>query len=202
MYRILIDQDSVLYDLSTPWYAQHNRDFPEHNLKAEDVYCWDTSQICRDNKCAANIYSYFDNPETWINGSIIENSREITENWQRDLNVDLGIITTAANAMSMPLKVQWLKDNVPHIKNLCIVNGHIKHWVRGDILIDDAAHNLTEFDGIGILFSQEWNKGVNTLRANNWIHVDYLVRRSIQLLNEGLKHKAVELYLHAEQTNI
>jgi 5'(3')-deoxyribonucleotidase len=202
MYRIIIDQDSVLYDLSTPWYAQHNRDFPEHNLKVEDVYCWDTQQICNDNGCSANIYSYFDNPETWTDGSIIENSREITENWQKDLDVELGVMTTAANALSMPLKVQWLKANVPHIKNLCIVNGHIKHWIQGDILIDDYHKNLTEWQGIGILFSQEWNKDVDRLRANNWTHVDYLVRRSIQLLDEGLSHKAVELYLRSEQENI
>lgn len=201
-YRILIDQDSVLYDLSSPWYGAHNKDYPDHHLKAEDITGWNTQQVCDDNNCTANIYSYFDNPDIWSNGDVLGNSNEITREWLDTYkDIELGILTTAANAMSMPHKIAWLQKHFPHIKNIMVVyKAHIKHWVSGDILIDDGLHNVENFTGIRILYGQPWNNngGEKYLRVdgNNdhekWLRVDMLVRRAILLLDNGYNHRTVE----------
>lgn len=207
MYRIWIDMDSVIYDLSSPWYAQHNRDFPNHVLTVEDVTEWDTAQACRRANCDANIYSYFNNAETWSEGAILGGSHLITKLWQHDYpDINLGILTTAANGMSMPLKIEWLREHFPHIKDHIIVNGHLKHLIYGEILIDDATHNVQDFKGIGILYAQPWNKSAhdNFIVANGrndvekWLEVDRLVRRAIQLLDDGYKIDTVKEIMRAQ----
>jgi 5'-nucleotidase len=204
MYRILIDQDSVLYDLSTVWYGEHNKEFPNHHLKAEDITGWNTQQVCDDNNCAANIYSYFNNPDVWSKGGILGRSNFVTYQWTHQLPVELGIVTTAANAMSTTHKVEWLQENFPHIPNIMIiVKAHIKHWVNGDILIDDGIHNVEKFTGIRILYGQPWNESAGDTYVTatgdtdeeKWINVDKMVRRAILLLDNGYSHATIEAIL-------
>ena len=208
-YRILIDKDSVVYDLSTPWYAAHNRDWPDHELCVEHVDDWDTAAQCRKAGCNADVYSYFHEPSVWSDGPILGKSDEITREWKQDFgsSVDIGFLTTAANPMAAQYSWEWLKKYFPHITNIMIVNTHIKHWVNADILIDDGIHNLTNFDGIAILYSQYWNvkahdqfivaKG-NT-DTEKWIEVNRLVRKAIMLLEAGFTHSVVNIILRSEK---
>jgi len=194
-YRIFTDQDSVIYNLSEIWYGLHNIDYPNHNLRVEDVNGWDTAEVCKRVGCIADIYSYFDNPKVWTDGTVICGADYYTKKWYNENIADLGILTTAANGMSMPHKMKWLKDNFPYIKDIIMVNGHIKHLIRGDILIDDAIHNLEKWEGIAILFDQPWNQEHNGLRAKSWYEVDILVRDAIELLDDNYTHKEIEVIL-------
>lgn len=199
-FRIWIDQDSVLYNLHDPWLRQHNEEYPDHKLTKEDHIGWDASKACKDNNCEADIYKYFNYPETWIEGSIVKDANHIVYDWYKDKIADLGIISTAANAMSIPYKIEWLEHNFPYIKDILISHkSHLKHLLYGDILIDDGIHNLEQWQGIGILYTQPWNKNENRLRADNWQEVDRLVKKAIQLLDMGYKHKSVESGLHIIQ---
>lgn len=195
--RIWIDQDSTIYDLSTPWYVAHNKDYPEHNLKVEDVNGWDTAEVCKRNNCPADIYSYFTLPEIWSDGKVIENATKIINGWHNYDISDLGIITTETNAMSIPYKVEWLLHNFPYIKDIMInYKTHVKHLLRGDILIDDGIHNLTKWQGVAILYTQPWNEANTDLpRANNWHEVDIMVRDAIELLDRDFKHDFVQTVL-------
>lgn len=198
--RIWIDQDSTIYDLSSVWYAAHNKDYPDHVLRIEDVDGWDTSEICKRANCPADIYSYFNLPEVWSDGKVIDGATKIINMWHNYNLADLGIITTASNAMSMPHKVEWLLKHFPYIKDIMVnYKSHIKHLLRGDILIDDGVHNLVHFEGIGILYNQPWNQGDNGLvRAEDWDHVDWLVRRAMVMLDQGFAHKEIESILYLE----
>lgn len=204
--RIWIDQDSTIYDLSGVWYARHNKDYPEHQLKIEDVDGWDTAAVCKRNNCPADIYSYFNHTEVWSDGKVIDGAKHVIDAWHKYDIADLGIITTAANTLSMPYKVEWLEKEFPYIKDIMVnYKTHVKHLLRGDILIDDGIHNLTKWEGIGILFSQPWNQGDNGLvradgktDAEKWYHVDWLVRRSLSLLDQGFAHKEIESILYLE----
>lgn len=199
--RILVDQDSVLYDLSTPWYDLHNQDYGHiHTITIDDVVGWDTSQVCKDNSCPSDIYSYFNNPSVWTYGNPIEDSQYVTKLWV-DYGYTLGILTTAANTLSLPHKVEWLQLHFPHISNILLVyKTHIKHWVEGDILIDDGIHNLEKFTGISILYDQPWNRAEHRFpRARDWNHVQVIVSRIGYLLNifnpvliKSKEHKWIE----------
>ena len=209
-YRIWFDQDSVVYDLSSVWYALHNKDFPNHDLRVEDVDGWDTSAQCKKNNCAADIYSYFNYPQVWSDGNILGDADKYIERYSADERLELGFLTTAANILSTPYKIEWLQNNFPYVKDIVInYKSHIKHLLRGDILVDDAIHNLTNWQGIAILFSHAWNQQDNDLLratgdtdSEKWDHVDWLIRRSLSLLDEGLSHKTVERILISEQRTV
>lgn len=203
-YRILLDQDSVVYDLSTVWYAQHNKDYPNHKLCIEH---WDTAAVCKSVGCEADVYSYFNNPETWTDGTVLGYSDVITRLWQQDYpDIELAFVTTASNNMSTVHKGEWLDKYFPHIKPRFIVNAHIKHWINGDILIDDGIHNVEHFRGIRILYDQarnrntdEYIRAVGNTDEDKWKEVDRIVRKAIKLLDDGLNHNIIELVLRHEQ---
>ena len=184
MIRILIDQDSTVYDLSTPWYKLHNEEYGHiHEITEDKVYTWNTAQICKDNDCPADIYSYFNNSKVWSDGKAIQNSVEVTERFVNS-QYELGFITTAANAMSIPYKVEWLQNNFPHIPNILITHkSHIKHWVQADFLVDDGIHNEKGFNGIFILYNTAWNQDTDMIRAKNWLEVERIIDRGVYYIN-------------------
>lgn len=199
-YRIWIDQDSVLYDLHGPWLRYHNDEYPNHVLTKEDHTGWDANKACVDAGCGADVYKYFDVPGLWLDGDPLPHSQRITHSWLRDLPVELGIITTAANPASMTYKMVWLEQYFPYIKDIFMCHRtHIKHFVRGDILIDDGLHNLKQWEGISVCFTQPWNTEGDVLRAGNWKEVNTIVRKALALLATGTKHKEAERILKEQQ---
>src|SRR5882724_4556548 len=137
MIRLWFDVDGVVYDLSTPWFTAHNKDFPEHDLRIEDVTEWDTAKQCRDNNCTANIYSYFNNPSLWTDGSIITGADIYLKHLSERSDIEIGFLTTTPNAIAASLKIEWLNKHFPYVKNIVIVNRDLKHLISGDILVDD-----------------------------------------------------------------
>lgn len=200
--RIWLDQDNTIYDLSKPWYDAHNKDYPQHDLRSEHIKGWDTQQVCNNAGCKADIYSYFNRVELWRDGGIIEGAKEVIDQWRYEDLADLGIVTTASNGMSMPYKIEWLQKHFPYIEDIIMTHKtHVKHLLRGDILIDDGIHNLTKWQGVGILYTQPWNEDNTDLpRANNWKEVDIMVRDAIELLDKSFSHDFVQMVL-AERYN-
>lgn len=196
---IWIDQDSVLYDLHTPWLRMHNDEYPDHIATIEDHTSWDVDKACKAVGCPGNMRKYFDAPELWTEGIPIKDSQRVVFKWSQNKNIEVGVLTTAANGMCMPYKLAWLSGYYPYIKNVIMVNTHLKHMVRGDILIDDGLHNLEDWQGVGICYTQPWNKDVEVLRAHNWSDVDKLVERALAMLNDGDNHDQVQEYLEFEQ---
>lgn len=198
-YTIWVDQDSVIYDLSTPWYKMHNEDNPNHQIRVEDVDEWDHSELCADNNCAADIYSYLDRKLVWEVGGVIGNSQEVMAGWKVDNLAKVGILTSAISAVSPSLKMNWLENHFRFIDRVAIVSGIRKSEMRGDILIDDSPLNLTDWQGTAIMYTQPTNLHIDRLRADNWNEVDYLVRKTIALLDQGYAHKEIETLLHNQQ---
>lgn len=203
--RILIDMDSVICDFIDPWYGLHNAEYGHiHKMVKSEVYTWNTAQICKDHNCPADIYGYFNNPKVWTDGIVISNSVDITKQWLT-VGYELGVITTASNAMSLTHKQEWLDKYFPHIRNVMMVNGHIKHWVMGDFLIDDAIHNHDGFEGISVLYDGAWNQGTDLPRARDWNHVEKIIARGVSLLCSSTfaymksnPHKVIQALLYDE----
>ena len=51
----------------------------------------------------------------------------------------------------------WLEKHFGFMQKDIIHATH-KHLIRADFLIDDAAHNIEKFPGIGLLVDQPWNR--------------------------------------------
>lgn len=203
--RILIDKDGVLYDLHTIWYKQHNDDYGKyHNITKNDVTTWDTSQPCKDNNCPADIFDYLKDSKLWIDGQTLGNSVDITKKWAKDH--ELAVITNAANSLAAKPSMDWLQIYYSHIEHVMLTSAGIKHWVIGDILIDDGIHNHNGFQGISILYDQPWNRRDKTLiRARDWNHLDVIINRADELLTYYQSsvhrlplHKVVQMRLKKE----
>lgn len=196
-YRIWIDVDSVVYNLTSIWYKLHNEDYPDHILTEDQVMEWDTQKACDAVGCNARVYNYFDDPRVWKDGVAIEGSQETIYQWHKEGLADIGFLTTASNMLSIPYKIEWLKMHFSFIPDIIVIyRQHLKHLVRGDILIDDAIHNIKDFEGIGILYDQPWNKGNKEyLRAagktdiEKWNNVNILTRMALILRSEGFNRK-------------
>lgn len=177
--RILIDMDGVLYDLQKEWLARYNKDYND-NLLNTDILTWDMHKYV---KCGKRIYDYFDDPTIYRSGELIHNAYNVTKRWF-DGGHELAIVTAYARDVGATEKARWLRKHFPHIKNVMIQRGHIKHWVHADLLIDDGYHNLEHFQGLGILFTQTHNVQHlelpnNIKRAHNWLEIEELVDNSI-----------------------
>ncbi len=197
--NILIDKDGVLYDLHKIWYDKHNDEYAwKHTIRKEDITDWDTSKACTENKCPADIFSYLQEPQIWIDGDPIAGSIETTKQWVRNGH-DLVVITALSSPLSAKPSWDWLRICFPHIPNIMMVTGSIKHWAVADILIDDAIHNHKGFQGISILMDQPWNRKDKSLpRAKDWKHLEQIVNRAELYIDhyQELTPDAHELYAH------
>lgn len=202
LMRIWIDMDGVIYDFHTLWLQAHNEDYPEHRLRVEDIISWDASLACRQVDCPADIYSYFTRKDVWTDGSAIGNSQQITQQWINKGH-ELGIISTLPSTVpyAAVYKTEWLNIHFPHIKDIVFVNGHLKGYINGDILIDDGIHNLTNPNIIGILYTQPWNKKEKRLRADNWNLLDLLINTISNMRSLGYNQKRIKRIMEQPYEN-
>lgn len=92
------------------------------------------------------------------------------------------VIVTASAPESVPLKLNhFLFRHFPFIKRTNVIVCSRKQMVRGDVMIDDAPHNLEGGDYIKIMMSANHNKSYNTdmngmRRVRNWDEAYQCVR--------------------------
>jgi 5'(3')-deoxyribonucleotidase len=200
--KILIDKDGVLYDLHVVWGAAHNKRHGKiHQLQTDDITDWDITLPCKGVNCpgANEMFDYLQQPKLWIDGETIPGSQDITRQWVRDGH-ELVVITKLAGAVAAKPGLDWLEIFFPHIPDVMLVTGEIKHWAIADILIDDSERNHMGFQGISILMDQPWNRRNQTLiRARDWLHVEAIVNRAEAYINHYTSvasETAHELYAH------
>jgi 5'(3')-deoxyribonucleotidase len=177
--RILIDMDSVIYDIITPWIDCYNADYPHAPVQYDDFKEWDmTKAVCAE--CGVKIFDYLKHyPSVYFDGDIIPGSQEVINNWNAQ-GYELAVVTSCVGNIAAKCKAEWLDKHFPLTKNRIYMQGnHIKHWLDADIMIDDAPHNLEHFTGFKILFDQPWNQHYNradVLRVKNWQEIEHAVR--------------------------
>ncbi|WP_431124123.1 5' nucleotidase, NT5C type [Flagellimonas flava] len=99
---------------------------------------------------------------------LIEGSQKVMS--ELDKKYELYIASAAMQfPESLKEKSDWLDEFFPFIPwQRRILCGH-KYILKGDILIDDRAYNLENFEGRSIMFSSPHNINTNGFeRANNW----------------------------------
>lgn len=141
---ILCDLDGPIYDLDELWNSMHNADYPNHILRREDITQWNRAKVCKDAKCKCQVYKYFSQERLWKEGNIIEGAFETTKKWIANGH-QVVIFTTVPKSTPAVAKwkLEWIHENLPHIgENVILTNGRNKHLIRGDVIIDDAPHNL------------------------------------------------------------
>ena len=169
--RILIDQDNVLAELIPEVIKRFNKTYGV-NRSHEECIEWDLTNIF-----GPEIEDIFFEEGLFRDLKPVDGALEVFERLYKSGKYDIYIVT-ASEPFAYGEKVQWLQKHLPFfpIKNL--IACHRKDAVWGDILLDDGAHNIKAFDGIGepIVFDRPNNRSLEGYkRVYDWYEFeDYI----------------------------
>jgi len=170
MKTLLIDMDSVICDLMSPWHKRYNEDFND-NLTIERLKCWDSAKYVKP-ECGEKIYDYLYEPGLFLNLKEIPNAIEVLRRLSEKYEI---LIVTSSVSTAFAEKEQWVEKHLPFIGKKNIVFTHRKEMVRGDLLFDDAPHNLESFKTTGriaIAMDYPYNRMVNVPRVHSWLEFE------------------------------
>lgn len=163
MARLLIDMDGVLCDLVKKWFSVYNTEHRD-TLQPEQMVEWGPHIYARKGKA---IYRYLSKPGFFLDlepiPGAVEGVRKLV-----DLGHDVVVVTAARHGHRD--KLDWVQKNLPFLDYRHVVFAHRKELVRGDVLFDDAPHNLAAFQsyGLPVAMAYRYNEGAPGERVPDW----------------------------------
>ncbi|MCA1030178.1 5'(3')-deoxyribonucleotidase [Bacillus timonensis] len=170
MKTLLIDMDSVICDLMTEWHGRYNRDYND-NLSVDRLKCWDSSKYVKP-ECREKIYNYLNEPGLFLNLKPLPDAIEVLRNLSKKHEI---LIVTSSVTTAFSEKEKWVERNLPFIGKENIVFTHRKNKICGDLLFDDAPHNLLNFKNTGriaIAMDYPYNQSINVPRVKSWLEFE------------------------------
>lgn len=196
MFTIILDMDDVICNLFYEWIERYNEEYCD-NLTKGDFLEWEMSNVV---KCGTKIYDYLADGSIYKLAAIYPGAYDITRKWL-EKGYKIIVATRVHEPIAAMVKMEWMYENLPHlVHDMHIVTGNTKHCLRGNIIIDDAIHNLDTFVGNKIVFDQPWNQKCNYIRAWDWNDLDHLIYLcgKYQLHNMGLIEQLYGAYKREE----
>jgi 5'(3')-deoxyribonucleotidase len=155
-FTVLIDMDGVCAEIHDYWLELYNKDYDD-NLSPDQVVSWDLHKYVKED-CGLKIYEYLKEPGFFLGAPVVEGCAKSLRTLK---NEGLNIILVTATPNNSPTahyeKVKWVSRNLPFLNTKNFVSTSRKDLVRGDLLLDDAVHNLDSFTGIPCAFRRPWN---------------------------------------------
>lgn len=167
-FTLLIDMDGVCAEIHGQWLNLYNREYND-NLTQEQIVSWDLHKYVKED-CGEKIYDYLEEPGFFLSAPIMLGCAKSLKTLK---NAGLNIILVTASPYNSPTayyeKIKWIKRNLPFLDSDNFVSTYIKDVIRGDLLLDDAIHNLDVFPGISCAFRQPWNREKDyRFSVNSW----------------------------------
>jgi 5'(3')-deoxyribonucleotidase len=185
---ILIDMDDTIENLVDVWIEFLNKKHGT-NVHRDDVIKWDISEAF-PSLSLGDIYAPLSSEELWETVTTLPGA---VENMQRLISDGHKlVIVTASHQDTVPLKLNnVLFKYFPFITMDDVIIAKQKQLINGDILIDDAPHNLEGGSYKGILMSAPHNKSYNAqangfIRANNWDEIYAAIYQIAQDLSDRI----------------
>lgn len=181
---VLCDVDEVIAGMHTEFLRRYNRRWDDY-LVHKDITSWEVSKIVKP-ECGEKALDIFAEPDLYDNVLPIDGALEgIKELRYHDCRV---VFVSSCPVGSADAKVAWLLNHgfVPRTRTLPdVILGTDKSLIAGDVLIDDALHNVIAFNPRPtILFDQPHNQDVKwPNRARNWREVVCMALNIIYPLN-------------------
>ena len=167
---ILVDMDDTVECLTDAWLDWLNAAYGRHVTK-DDIKSWDFAAAfpgLTEDEAFAPLYidSFWDTvkPMPWAS--------EILSRLRADGH-EIYIVTSSA-CRTIPAKMERvLFQYFPFINWDHVIIAQKKQMIFGDVLIDDAPHNLEGFDGLKILMTAPHNRSCDAkkkgmFRVDNW----------------------------------
>lgn len=172
--RILVDMDDVLENMGRA--LVESLDFMYGlDVEYDDVRSWDIAGYF-PTLTKEQVFEPLDNPIFWR--CIVEpipRAREVLE-----LLIEDGheiYVVTASHPNTIQSKIpDFLFKHYPFITLDKVIITQNKQMIRGDVLIDDAPHNLIGGEYKGVLFNAPHNSSFDAesaglVRAKNWSEI-------------------------------
>ena len=152
---VLCDMDDVLWNLLTPWIAEINRTTGA-NIKEESITDWDISKFIPYIP-AELIYAPLYKKSFWSKLQPYDDAQWFI--WQLLIDGhEVKIVTAPAYSYkSMPAKIDNFLRLFPMVRQENIIITKQKQLIIGDVLIDDAPHNLVGGSYTKILLNKTSN---------------------------------------------
>lgn len=166
MKTLLIDMDSVIVDLMTEWHNRYNRDYGD-DLSVDRLQCWETEKYVKP-ECGIKIYDYLDEPGLFRHLKPLPHALEVLERLSRDYDI---LIVTSSRTGAYTEKELWVEEHLPFIGRHNLIFSHRKDMICGDVLFDDAPHNLEAFRATGrlaVAMDYPYNRTVDVPRVTSW----------------------------------
>ena len=143
MLKILLDMDDVLLDLLPHWVGKLNELAGEKGTDAQvathDIRCWDISRFF-PTLTKQEIFSAIGDDGFWSRIPPTKNGQWFVKKLQK-LGHEV-LIVTASGYETVPSKMKRFFHLYPTLSWNDVVVTSRKQRVLGDVLIDDAVHNL------------------------------------------------------------
>ncbi|TKD69799.1 5' nucleotidase, NT5C type [Pseudalkalibacillus hwajinpoensis] len=170
MKTLLIDMDSVICDLMSEWHKRYNEDYND-NLSIEKLQCWRSEDYVKA-ECGEKIYDYLDEPGLFLHLEPLPNAIDVLKRISKHYDV---LIVTSSRTYAYTEKEMWIEKHLPFIGKKNLIFSHRKEMIRGDMLFDDAPHNLIAFKETGrtaVAMNYVYNQQVDVPRVNNWLEFE------------------------------
>ena len=170
---IFIDQDDVLAKHNEKVVKEMNR-IHGTNFTMADITEWDLISILGE-ECKDIMFKpeFFEKLEPMENA--IENLKVLNESGLFDI-----YIASAAHPSACHFKYKWFKENMPFLEKKQLIFISHKFLLNGDLLFDDAPHNITAFkSGEVVIFDKPYNKYLTNFdRVKDWNEFsEYLINK-------------------------
>lgn len=160
--RIFLDADEVLVDFITPLLEKYNHTYST-SFKIEDVLDWDLNKIALEG---TNFDIFIDEEDFFSNLKPYPDSFDILKKLIEDGH-DV-FIATAGKEETYKGKMNCFKKYFPFMDPSQIVLIKRKDILYGDILLDDAPHNIsTTICKNPIIMDKPWNRHLKGPRVKS-----------------------------------
>ncbi|MGG3282938.1 5' nucleotidase, NT5C type [Paenibacillus solani] len=168
---LLIDMDSVLANLMKEWFERYNKDYGD-NLTIDRAYDWNATSYVK-KECGYKIYDYLCQPGIFLNLEPMPNAIDVLKRLAN--RFEIIIVTSPPSKYAYLEKEEWLSKYVPFIDRNNIIFSHRKELIDGDLLFDDAPHNLIQFINCNkkaVAMDYPYNRGVSCPRVSDWLEFE------------------------------
>jgi 5'(3')-deoxyribonucleotidase len=156
---ILCDVDGVVADLGAEWVRRYNERWDD-SLTQDDITGWGIEKYVKP-ECGKKIFDILHEPGLYLDVPDIVGAVEGVKAL-RKAGHRVVFVTSCVDG-SIDQKVDWLRRHgllkQKYVAGKDFIAANDKSLIRGDMLIDDAPHNLENFDGIRVLFDAHHNQG-------------------------------------------
>lgn len=177
--RILLDMDETIVDLMSQWlrFLKVRYDEP---LVYQDIKSFNIHEHCTVAK-REEVYSALAHPGFFRQLNPFPGAIETINKWITEGH-DVGIVTACQHGHQD--KMGWLEEYLPRFNRRNLIFASQKHWVKGDVFVDDCPDNLIAYSHSNpkasvICMDHPWNLTLERPfydhRARTWPELEALV---------------------------